>query len=92
MESVTVVLQGESLIEEKIHDLDFFQLHSYLTLNTVLLARYFHYRVELLLIFYIRRLGKVNHHAIWMGFLKTLKKYIDVNLNSKWSTIVNLEK
>ena len=50
MESVTVVLQGESLIEEKIHDLDFFQLHSYLTLNTVLLARYFQYRVELLLI------------------------------------------
>ena len=47
--SIISTLKGETLQEEEINRLDFFQRCSYLNLNPVVLARHFQYRVEIFL-------------------------------------------
>ena len=47
--SIIATLQGETLIDNDIKEMDFFDRCSFLNLNPVLLARHFQYRVGIIL-------------------------------------------
>ena len=68
--SIISTLKGETLQEEEINRLDYFQRCSYLNLNPFLLARHFQYRVEIFFktITLDGILGKVKYHAIRVEF------------------------
>ena len=63
-------LNGESLSEEDINDISYFERCRYLNLNPVLLARHFQYRVEAFFkeIIVDGPLGKVIYYAIRVEF------------------------
>ena len=68
--SIISALKGETLQEEEIYRLDYFQRYTYLNLNPVLLARHFQYRVDIFSknIVLDGILGKVKHHVIRVEF------------------------
>ena len=63
-------LNGESLSEEDINDISYFERCRYLNLNPVLLARYFQHRVEAFFkeIIVDGLLGKIIYYAIRIEF------------------------
>ena len=68
--SIISTLKGETLQEEEINRFDYFQCCSYLSLNPVLLACHFQYRVEIFFktIVLDEMLGKVKYLAIRVEF------------------------
>ena len=64
--SIISALKGETLQEEEINRLDYFQCCSYLNLNPVVLALHFQDRVEIFFKTIVLDviLGKVKYHAI----------------------------
>ena len=68
--SIIATLRGETLTDNDINEMDFFDRFSFLNLNPVLLARHFQYRVEVFfqVIVLNGQLGKVKYHAIRVEF------------------------
>ena len=68
--SIIAKLNGESLDEDAINEMDFFERCHYLNMNPVILARHFQYRVEVFfkVIVIDGPLGKVKYHAIRVEF------------------------
>ena len=68
--SIIATLRGETLPDNDINEMDFFDRFSFLNLNPVLLARHFQYRVEVFfqVIVLNGQLGKVKYHAIRAEF------------------------
>ena len=78
MISVLATLQYETLIDNDINEIDFFDRCSFLNLNPVLLARHFQYRREVFfqVIILNRTLEKVKYHAIRVEFQVRGSPYI----------------
>ena len=68
--SIISTLKGETLQEEEINRLYYFQPCSYLNLNPVVLARHYQYKVNIFFKTVVLDgvLGKVKHHAIRAEF------------------------
>ena len=68
--SIISKLNGETLSEEQINDMSYFERCFYLNLNPVLLSRHFQYRVEVFFkeIVVDGPLGKVTYYAIRVEF------------------------
>ena len=68
--SIISKLKGESLSDEQINNMSYFERCSYLNVNPVLLARHFQYRVEVFFkeIVVNGPLGKVTYYAIRVEF------------------------
>ena len=67
---IIATLNKEKITEDDINNMDFFERCKYLTLNPVLLARHFQYRVEVFFKAIIADgpLGRVKYHAIRVEF------------------------
>ena len=63
-------LRGETLSQEQVDNLDFFERCAYLNLNPVLLARHFQYRLEAFFTTIVLNgsLGKVTYHVMRIEF------------------------
>ena len=75
--SIIATLRGETLTDNDINEMDFFDRFSFLNLNPVLLARHFQYRVEVFfqVIVLNGQLGKVNIMLFELNF-----KYVIVHI------------
>ena len=69
-ELISIISKRESLSDEQINNMSYFERCSYLNLNPVLLARHFQYRVEVFfkVIVVNGPLGKVTYYAIRVEF------------------------